>query len=37
MTGFEDCKKNDASEWLECDENHHGYQIVNDEVITNTS
>lgn len=34
MPGFKDCNENDASKSFESDKIDHGYQIVNDKVIT---
>ena len=36
MPGFEDYNENNASKRLESDKNDHGYQLLNDEEITNT-
>ena len=33
IPGFEQCEANDAEEWLNCDVNDQGFQIVTDEEI----
>ena len=33
ILGFEQCDKNDASEWLAVDDNDPGYQILSDQEI----